>query len=450
MAALKERLRSLTPSPELAQALDREIMASEKLRVRVLAAALAIFLGIFVVMMVFFGDIILRISGGSFSIWYPISMVAPFLAYEILVSFALGRLEARGRMLIRPIRFANAFIETSLPTVIMVVSSSMIGSSAGFGLWPSLYGVYIVASVLRLEFALPLFTGTVAAVEYFVAAAWTLPLSMSTEDALLAPPYHGAKSVLLVLAGVVAGLVALRLRRALLSVLEESARRERVTNLFGQHVSPAVVERLLDRPVDAAGEMRDICVLFLDIRNFTAYSRARPPAEVVAYLNELFAFMIEAVDRHHGIINKFLGDGFIAVFGAPLDDPLATRHAVASAREILAEIDRRGLDKAPWPLRVGIGIHTGAAVTGNVGSPRRKEFTVIGDVVNLAARLEQATKEFGSRLLVSDAVAAKLGTELGSSTAIGPVNVKGYDSPVPVWQLDPAAPEAGKPALVSP
>src|SRR6185295_5814340 len=103
-----------------------------------------------------------------------------------------------------------------------------------------------------------------------------------------------------------------------------------------------------------------------------------------------------SIDRHGGFINKFLGDGFMAIFGAPLDDAAAAQHAVAAAREVLAEIDRRGLADSPWPLRIGIGLHAGPAVTGNVGSPRRKEFTAIGDTVNLAARIEQLNKEFGS------------------------------------------------------
>ena len=239
----------------------------------------------------------------------------------------------------------------------------------------------------------------------------------------------------MLLAGVVTGLVALRLRSKFRSAMIEAASRERVTNLFGQHVSPAVVERLLESPTEFTGETREICVMFLDFRNFTANARDRPPEEVVEYLNSAFAFMIEAVDRYGGFINKFLGDGFMAVFGAPLSDLAAARHGVAAAREILAEIDRRGLSDGPWPLKVGIGLHIGAAVTGNVGSPRRKEFTAIGDTVNLASRLEQLTKEYGARLIVSDAVKTALGDESGAAIPLDAVTIKGYAMPVHVWQL---------------
>jgi adenylate cyclase len=175
--------------------------------------------------------------------------------------------------------------------------------------------------------------------------------------------------------------------------------------------------------------------MFLDIRDFTANARNKQPEQVVEFLNANFAFMIESIDRQGGFINKFLGDGFMAIFGAPLEDPAAAHHAVAAAQEILVEIDRRELADGAWPLRVGIGLHIGDAVTGNVGSPRRKEFTVIGDTVNLASRLEQLTKEHNARLIVSDAIVAAIGNATGTAAKLGAATVKGYTGPVNIWRL---------------
>jgi adenylate cyclase len=295
------------------------------------------------------------------------------------------------------------------------------------------YWLYLhLASTLRLNFVLPAFTGTVAAIGYLGTACWVLSFSAVAPN----PLDYAVKAAMMVVAGVVAGLVALRLRAKFRYAVEEAASRERVTNLFGQHVSPAVVDRLLTSPTEFAGERREICVMFLDIRNFTANARTRRPEEVVAFLNVAFAFMIESIDRHGGFINKFLGDGFMAIFGAPLDDAAASRHAVAAAQEILAEIDRRGLADGSWPLRVGIGLHAGHAITGNVGSPRRKEFTAIGDTVNLASRLEQLTKEHDARLIASDAIVAALGDKAHAARRLGDVKVKGYTELVPIWRLD--------------
>lgn len=423
--------------PAIARALTAEIWASERLRARILAIALATLLVLASAAYVIGHDAIQRYAAKPLSPWIQLYIIGPFLTYECIFLAAMSMLAARGRQPPRPARYGNALIETNLPTVMLLVGSGYAAPTVVFGGWPSLlYFVFIVASILRLNFTLPVFTGAVAAAGYMGAVVYLLPLSGSADLPVMTPLYHVARAFIMLLAGVVAGLVAIRLRATLVRVLEETAARDRVVNLFGQHVSPAVVDRLLDRGVDAAGDMRDVCVMFLDIRDFTRHARERAPADVVDFLNGAFAFMIEAVDRHHGIVNKFLGDGFMAVFGAPLPDPEAPRHAVEAAREILAEIDRRDLAEGPWPLRIGIGLHAGPAVVGNIGSPRRKEFTVIGDTVNLASRLEQLNKELGSRLLVSATVASALGPALATAAPAGSVAVRGYAEPVPVWRLD--------------
>jgi adenylate cyclase len=302
------------------------------------------------------------------------------------------------------------------------------------GFWPPmLYFVFIVLSTLRLDFWLSVWTGAVAAVQQFALAAWLLPLG--GEEA--APDhtflYYISRSIVLLGTGIVAGIVAGSLRRQFANSVTAAAARDRVTNLFGQHVSPAVVDRLLATQFDPPSEMRSVCVLFLDIRGFTAMSRTRSAIETVALLNDFFAAMVTIVDRHHGIINKFLGDGFLALFGAPLADQSAARNALDAARAMLEAVDDWNRERPLQALRIGIGIHVGEAVTGTVGSPQRKEYTVIGDTVNLAARLEQLTKETASQLLISDSVHAAV-TPSGA-TDLGPIAVRGYGEPVRVWRL---------------
>jgi adenylate cyclase len=121
------------------------------------------------------------------------------------------------------------------------------------------------------------------------------------------------------------------------------------------------------------------------------------------------------------------------LFGAPFEDPQAAKSAVTAGREMLAAIDEQNAD-SDWPLRIGIGLHLGNVVAGSVGSPRRKEYTVIGDTVNLASRIEGLNKEFGSQLLISDAVHQEIGDVAGASS-LGDVPVRGYDHPVRIWRL---------------
>ena len=216
--------------------------------------------------------------------------------------------------------------------------------------------------------------------------------------------------------------------------MSASAARDRLTNLFGQHVSPQVVERLLAAGTENLSETRRVAVMFVDIRGFTAAASKRPPAQVVARLDAAFAILVEVVDRHGGIVNKFLGDGFLALFGVPFEEPRATHHAVAAGREMLAATELSDPDQE-WPMRIGIGLHVGDVVTGNVGSPRRKEFTVIGDTVNFASRIESLNKEFSTQFLISDAVHREAGDEIPDAVSLGHVLVRGYEDPVPLWRV---------------
>jgi adenylate cyclase len=176
--------------------------------------------------------------------------------------------------------------------------------------------------------------------------------------------------------------------------------------------------------------------MFLDIRDFSRYASAHSAPEVVSYLNALFGFMIPLVNQHHGMVNKFLGDGFMAVFGAPLADTGECDNAVRASLAILRRLQDLNTQGAIPPTRIGIGLHVGEAATGNVGTAERKEYTIIGDVVNVASRIEQATKLLGAQLLVSAQVASKLDARGGFQTEdMGLVELKGQPQPLRLFKL---------------
>lgn len=421
-------------SDAYADALRREIMRSEQQRMRVLAIILASLLVATLLVANLLPELNHRLFRGGMPGWVPFVAVGPFVLIETAALVVLRLRMARDMDFPRPARFANALIETSLPGVMILLLSQYMEPQVVLGFWPPLlYFVFIVLSTLRLDFWLSVWTGAVAAIEQFVLAAWLLPLGgvdAMPEQTYL---YYLSRSAVLLGTGIVAGVVAGSLRRQFANSVASAVARDRVTNLFGQHVSPAVVDQLLATQFDPPSEMRSVCVLFLDIRGFTAMSRTRSAIETVALLNDFFAAMVEIVDRHHGIINKFLGDGFLALFGAPLADPSASINALAAARAMLAAVEDWNRSRPLQALRIGIGIHAGEAVTGTVGSVQRKEYTVIGDTVNLAARLEQLTKETKSQLLISDAVHAVVAPD--GATDLGPIAVRGYGEPVRVWRL---------------
>ncbi|WP_174552914.1 adenylate/guanylate cyclase domain-containing protein [Nocardia amamiensis] len=178
-------------------------------------------------------------------------------------------------------------------------------------------------------------------------------------------------------------------------MMEEAAKRRELQELFGQHVGEDVARRALDYGTELGGETRFVAVLFVDMVGSTATAAERPPTEVVSLLNEFFRIVVDVIDRHHGFVNKFVGDAALAIFGAPLDRPDAPTAALAAAREL-----RETLREVPG-LDIGIGVSAGLAVAGNIGAANRFEYTVIGDPVNEASRLTELAKERPGRTLAS-------------------------------------------------
>src|SRR4029077_9769375 len=168
--------------------------------------------------------------------------------------------------------------------------------------------------------------------------------------------YNAPRSLVVLVWGILAGTVGHQLRRQFAASIHAATARDRVTSLFGQHVSPQVVERLLLEGAGAHSDIRQVAVMFVDFRSFTAGARSRSPQEVVDRLDGAFAVLVEILERHGGIVNKFLGDGFLALFGAPFDNADAAEHAVAAGRDMIVAMDHIN-DRSDWPLRIGIGIH---------------------------------------------------------------------------------------------
>jgi adenylate cyclase len=285
-----------------------------------------------------------------------------------------------------------------------------------------LYAVFIVISTLRLDFWLSAFTGLVAAAQFAALSFHYGTDSASVFARMSAPNFVLAKATVLLLCGVVAGLVALQLRRRISRVFRALQERERIVSAFGQQVSPQIVEELLRQGSEIASRRSFVCVMFMDIRNFTPLVEHRTPEEIVALLNEVFGTAVEVINRHHGVINQFLGDGFMATFGAPISTGNDCQNALAAARELIARIK----------VRVGIGLHAGDAVTGNVGSAERKQYSVTGNVVILASRIEQLNKEYDSQVLASHEVLQRAGEQ---AAPLGAVRVKGHEQPIEIFRV---------------
>jgi adenylate cyclase len=415
-------------------ALTREILVTERLRIKAVMVTFSLLVVTLSALYVVAPTGLVQFPHGRFGLIQLYAVFVPFVLFEFMALYLLNRRLVTHRDVPTLRRYLSASIETSLPTFALYLHMNWMGPAQALGFTaPLSYFIFIILSTLRLDFWLSSFTGLVAAAELFAMAMLYHPADFAGEPTSEFG-YQLIKSVMLLIGGILAGSVGVQLRHQFEASIAAATARDRVTNLFGQHVSPEVVERLMIEGADTDGDLRHVAVMFVDFRNFTAAARIRSPQEVVERLDGAFAVLVEILDRHGGIVNKFLGDGFLALFGAPLATPDAARHAVAAAREMLVAMDCDNAVSA-WPLRIGIGIHFGEVVAGNIGSPRRKEYTVIGDTVNFAARLETLNKEFDSQLLISDAVHDALGEAGGDAISLGEVAIKGYDRPMAVWKL---------------
>jgi adenylate cyclase len=416
--------------------LERAMVRSDLLRAALLGGALVAMFGGHVVVSLFMPSALppaVRAHLAALG-----ALIGTAAAYEAACYVYLRRLVARGRALPPGLRYLNAVVEVSLPTVgILVLAGDIDGLVLLHGPTPYMYFLLILLATLHLDAGVCVWTGALAALEYGALAVRYLGARAPVElDPLLAnPAVHLGKAAMIALAGALAAFVAHQLRRRFGEALAAAEARRRVAAVFGQHVSPAVAERLLAAGGDAGDELRRVCVMFLDVRGFTAFASGRPPAEVMAYLNTLFGAMIETVNRHQGIINKFLGDGFMAVFGAPLADRDACRRAVDAALDIVGQLDAMIAAGRIAPTRIGIGLHAGDVMTGTVGSPLRKEYTVIGDAVNLSSRIEGLTKQLDARVLASEAVWRELAAPPAGAASLGAVAVKGVAEPVVVYRI---------------
>ncbi|MCA9690707.1 MAG: adenylate/guanylate cyclase domain-containing protein [Myxococcales bacterium] len=337
------------------------------------------------------------------------------------------------------LRYAEAITAVSIPTLASLFFAANAGPVLGLN-GPPTMGVIVILVIWTLSFRprVCLIAGLVAGAEYFGLYLLLAPdLQRELPGSLIAasPPYV-VKAVLYALIGAAAAFVAHEFRVSAVESLRRSRERDRIRDVFGQHVSPQIVDALLERGGAHPAEARRVCVMFFDIRGFTTIAQDLPPESVVSLLNTLFAPLVDCVSRNGGVVNKFLGDGFMAIFGAPIPEEAAEARAVAASREVLRELALL-IESGRIPaLRVGIGLHAGDVVVGDVGSIRRKEYTLIGDTVNVAARVEELNKRFTSTMLASAAVVERLSDdEQARAEPLGDVEIRGREKTVELYKL---------------
>jgi len=303
----------------------------------------------------------------------------------------------------------------SLPSIIYIIASIFLpaGAATYINGPPSyLYFFLIIVTGFSFNFNLSFYSGIFAASQYsiFIYLSTNDINGLTHSDSLMQQDnrfllFYYFRPIMMVISGYAIATIGNHVRKLISLTIDKERENSILNRIFGQYVSPEVKEKVMQETVALAGEKKTVAILFCDIRGFTSASENKPPEEIVFELNEYFNFMDDAISSVSGTIDKFIGDAIMAVFGGviPIENPSSA--ALAASRLMQENLDRlnenrskRGLPK----IRNGIGLHYGEVFLGAIGSENRKDYTVIGDIVNTTARIESLCKEFKVSLLMSE------------------------------------------------
>lgn len=417
-----------------------ETLQSERLRAAILAGY-ALFTFIYILCIGFV------INNQTHSIdKFPLPVILLFFLfilfiYEFIANRVLNyHIKKLNKSAYPHFKYITALVEVVLISVMLYIYSIYFKKASLLTdvILMSLYYLLVFLSSFYLDKIISIVTGSLSAIAYtafHILEKKNLTSDTGMEELIYNNYFIYSTGILLFLSGVAAAFMANQLKKGIIRSIELVEDENKLFNLFSRQISKEVATELLDKDGKMPSELRFVSVMFIDIRNFTIYAETQEPEAIVKFQNEYFGIVTEVVHKYEGIVNQFLGDGCMITFGAPVrvDNPSA--NAINAALEINSIIDDKIKNGELHQFTIGIGIHCGDAVTGNIGTNVKSEYSITGGVVILAARIESENKTYGSKILVSQDALEKSCVKELNEVAMGASHLKGWSHPVELYKL---------------
>lgn len=371
-----------------------------------------------------------KTSGYAIIIW-----VFFFLNYELIFLFLLKKYIKDKVSINDGLKLVHTIIEIIFPGILMfmltIIEERAVYLDAPYFLT---YFLLIAISSLQLNFRISFFLGIAAALQYsaltYYIYNYIIPENEINSHMPVATYY--VRAVMMLFTGAASGMIASEINKRVQNSFSQLMEKQKIINLFGQQVSREIVDELILRKDNLDIKRVNATIMFLDIRNFSSYAETKDPAEIIQFQNNIFDPLIEIISKHKGLVNQFMGDGFMASFGIPLQTEDHRQNAFNAGLEIINKIKILAEMNIIPVTRVGIGIHSGEVITGNIGNDIRKQYSIAGTTVITAARLEQLNKQFRTQFLVSKEFLESIHTNGQEAESLGEVSIKGFEKPMEV------------------
>jgi adenylate cyclase len=423
-------------SPEVISTLKLEEVRSEYQRSYLLIWLFILILVVAIVNFLLLTETVVQYYGGIPAFLTLIGFVLIFLVYQGIILLYLKKKLRSSSSTSKLYKIAHTMIEISLPSSVIyyMMSAEKMLSFLDSPI-PFVYFLFITLSILHLDFKVALFAGVFAAFQYtlliyygFHHLQYDAAYATSTpEDALY------IRGVVMVFCGAAAGFVSLELKNRIKTTFDSQEKRDQLEVMFGQQVSKEVSKALME--ANGTTIRREATVMFLDIRNFTAFADAHTAEEVVDYQNRFLDPVIDIINQHQGVVFQILGDGLMACFGSPGENVLHADMAFQASLEILKQVRNASEKQLIPPTTIGIGLHAGQLVTGNIGNENRKQFSISGTPVIVASRIEQLNKKYGTQFLISGQVYHQIAKGKSQITFLAEEPLRGIGTPVEVYSV---------------